>query len=137
MAHICNDQGSWGKGFVLGLSKRWKQPETEYKKLPAPLSLGSVQFVKVENDLEVANMVAQGPPTEETPISCSGLQKVLKVVADRALATKAVVHMPRIGVGLARGKWNIVSHIIWSELCLRGVEVCVYSRKEAPKAEKD
>jgi hypothetical protein len=26
IAHICNSTGSWGKGFVLALSKRWKKP---------------------------------------------------------------------------------------------------------------
>jgi len=25
IAHICNDQGLWGKGFVLALSARWTQ----------------------------------------------------------------------------------------------------------------
>jgi hypothetical protein len=24
IAHICNDIGGWGKGFVLALSKKWK-----------------------------------------------------------------------------------------------------------------
>ncbi len=31
IVHICNDRGGWGKGFVLALSKRWKQPEAAYR----------------------------------------------------------------------------------------------------------
>jgi hypothetical protein len=31
IAHICNDQGAWGKGFVLALSRRWKQPAAAFK----------------------------------------------------------------------------------------------------------
>ena len=27
IAHVCNDVGLWGKGFVLAVSKRWKFPE--------------------------------------------------------------------------------------------------------------
>jgi O-acetyl-ADP-ribose deacetylase (regulator of RNase III) len=27
IAHICNDLGRWGKGFVLAISKRWPEPE--------------------------------------------------------------------------------------------------------------
>jgi O-acetyl-ADP-ribose deacetylase (regulator of RNase III) len=29
ICHICNDIGGWGKGFVLAISKRWKEPEEE------------------------------------------------------------------------------------------------------------
>lgn len=32
IAHICNDLGGWGKGFVLAISRRWKKPENEYRK---------------------------------------------------------------------------------------------------------
>ncbi len=32
IAHICNDLGGWGKGFVLAISKRWKEPESSYRK---------------------------------------------------------------------------------------------------------
>jgi hypothetical protein len=27
IAHVCNDIGGWGKGFVLALSRRWPEPE--------------------------------------------------------------------------------------------------------------
>ncbi|GAL87250.1 hypothetical protein NEMVEDRAFT_v1g223552 [Sporocytophaga myxococcoides] len=30
IVHVCN--GGWGKGFVMSISKRWKLPETEYRK---------------------------------------------------------------------------------------------------------
>nr|WP_218025660.1 hypothetical protein [Capsulimonas corticalis] len=29
IVHVCNDIGAWGKGFVMAISKRWKQPEKE------------------------------------------------------------------------------------------------------------
>ena len=31
IVHICNDIGGWGKGFVMAISKRWKQPEHQYR----------------------------------------------------------------------------------------------------------
>jgi hypothetical protein len=31
IVHVCNDIGGWGKGFVLAISKRWKQPEQQYR----------------------------------------------------------------------------------------------------------
>lgn len=32
IAHVCNDIGAWGAGFVLAISRRWPQPEAEYRK---------------------------------------------------------------------------------------------------------
>lgn len=29
--HICNDIGGWGAGFVLALSKQWREPEEKYR----------------------------------------------------------------------------------------------------------
>jgi O-acetyl-ADP-ribose deacetylase (regulator of RNase III) len=31
IVHICNDIGGWGKGFVMAISKRWKEPERKYR----------------------------------------------------------------------------------------------------------
>ncbi len=31
IAHVCNDAGGWGKGFVLPLARRWPQTRTAYK----------------------------------------------------------------------------------------------------------
>jgi hypothetical protein len=31
IAHVCNDIGGWRKGFVLGVSRRWPEPEAAYR----------------------------------------------------------------------------------------------------------
>ncbi|WP_228098667.1 hypothetical protein [Pedobacter sp. MC2016-24] len=31
IVHVCNDIGGWGKGFVMAISKRWKEPEKRYR----------------------------------------------------------------------------------------------------------
>ncbi len=31
VAHVCNDIGGWGKGFVLAVSRRWPEPEAAYR----------------------------------------------------------------------------------------------------------
>jgi O-acetyl-ADP-ribose deacetylase (regulator of RNase III) len=75
IAHICNDLGGWGKGFVVAISRRWPEPETAYRKWHASraendFGLGHVQVVQVEKHIWVANMVGQhgmkhgssGPP---------------------------------------------------------------------------
>ncbi len=32
IAHIGNDLGGWGKGFVVAISRRWPEPEKAYRK---------------------------------------------------------------------------------------------------------
>jgi O-acetyl-ADP-ribose deacetylase (regulator of RNase III) len=51
IAHVCNDIGAWGAGFVLALSKRWPQPKAEYLKIRPALALGLVQLVQVEKEI--------------------------------------------------------------------------------------
>lgn len=51
IAHICNNLGGWGKGFVLAISERWPQPEAEYRRwhrsrADNDFALGAVQFVQ-------------------------------------------------------------------------------------------
>lgn len=54
IAHVCNDLGGWGKGFVLAISKRWPQPEKQYRdwhrhRAKNDFGLGAVQFVQPNN----------------------------------------------------------------------------------------
>ena len=134
ICHVCNDIGGWGKGFVLAISKRWKQPEAEYRRWHAAgaaggFALGAVQFVQVQPDTWVANMVGQrgikrgrsGPP-----IRYEAVAECLREVAAKARELGASVHMPRIGCGLAGGEWSRVEPIIVEALCRAGVEVTVY-----------
>ena len=134
ICHVCNDLGGWGKGFVLAISKRWKEPETEYrtwhaKGAKAGFGLGEVQFVQVEPYIWVANMIAQrgmkhgssGPPIRyEAVASC------LKRVAVKALELGASIHMPRIGCGLAGGKWSEIEPLIEEHLLASRLAVTVY-----------
>ena len=32
VAHVCNDLGKWGKGFVMAVSARWPEPEEAYRR---------------------------------------------------------------------------------------------------------
>ena len=64
LVHICNDRGRWGKGFVVAISKRWKEPEVAFRRWYSqggadPFELGQVLMVKVAEGLWVANLVGQ------------------------------------------------------------------------------
>jgi O-acetyl-ADP-ribose deacetylase (regulator of RNase III) len=134
IAHVCNDVGAWGKGFVLAISRRWPEPEREYRRwhrgrAANDFGLGAVQLVAVSPSVWVANMVAQhglrrtglGPP-----IRYDAVERCLHVVADHATRLEASVHMPRIGCGLAGGKWEEIKPIIVRTLCGRSIATTVY-----------
>lgn len=132
IVHVCNNVGGWGAGFVLAVSKRWTLPEAEYRKSfeqPTKPALGDVQFVKVEHDIHVANLIGQvgiDLRPGKTPIRYEAVRKGLKLVAQFCKENKATVHMPQIGAGLAGGNWNVMEDIIRQELCMRGVKATVY-----------
>lgn len=126
IAHICNDVGAWGAGFVLALSRRWSAPEAGYRNM-LHRPLGRLQFVPVTNSIVVANMIAQSGLDVihcQPPIRYDALDTCLRKVGDEAHRLDASVHMPRIGCGLAGGRWDEIEPII--QRTLQGVDVFVY-----------
>lgn len=131
ICHICNDAGRWGAGFVLALSKKWKDPERMYRETNVQdLRLGAVQLVEVEPGIVVANMIAQhdtqNGPDGQPPIRYGAVRACLAAVNDVAYKTNATLHMPRIGAGLAGGRWEDIEQIIQD---VQSVDVWVYDLK--------
>lgn len=132
IAHICNDQGGWGAGFVLALSNKWKEPEEHYREAFAKgeIKMGTVQVVKTATpNIDVVNMVAQHSyKTKDNPLPLSyeTLQVCLSKLRYVATYLHATVHMPRIGCGLAGGDWKMVEQMIQTEICNKGIPVYVY-----------
>ncbi|MET8686995.1 macro domain-containing protein [Streptomyces sp. NPDC004732] len=134
IAHVCNDLGGWGKGFVLAVSRRWPEPEKAYRawhrqRAKNDFGLGAVQFVDVGRGLWVANMVGQrGMRTgsKGVPVRYEAIDTALAALADKAEELGASVHMPRIGCGLAGGKWSRIEPLIAERLVARGIAVTVY-----------
>jgi O-acetyl-ADP-ribose deacetylase (regulator of RNase III) len=134
IVHVCNDIGGWGRGFVVALSKRWHEPEQRYRawhrgEEKTLFALGEVQFVKVADSIWVANLIGQrdvrtvgGTP----PVRYEAIRKGLRRVAEESQHLGVSVHMPRIGCGLAGGKWEEVAKIVEEELTNKGVLVTVY-----------
>lgn len=134
IAHVCNDVGGWGRGFVVALSQRWSAPEDGYRRwyeerATNDFELGAVQLVAVEPDLWVANIIGQHgiqPGPDGPPVRYEAIEAGLADLADEALVIGASVHMPRIGCGLAGGDWTVVESIVNRTLVDAGVAVTVY-----------
>lgn len=146
IAHVVNDEGKWGRGFVVALSKRDARPEREYRTWHAQNALhhtsilGRVQEVPYSPlghrgssyNTWVANMCAQrgwrrggdDPQALDELALTHCLRDVARWVSEGRYDS---VVMPRIGCGLGGAKWPTVAAIIENELCARDVNVAVYS----------
>jgi hypothetical protein len=131
LMHIVNSVGGWGRGFVVAISNRWPEPEAAYRQWHRtgmdvhPFELGQTQRVTVAGGIQVFNMLAQEgygannrnlhrseEPDAKPPIRYDALLKCLKQVSSYAVNFGATVHAPRIGCGLAGGKWPEIEPLI-------------------------
>jgi hypothetical protein len=112
-----------------------KGPEASYRlwSQEPEFRLGEVQFVTVNKDITVANMVAQRSIRSRDnpkPLSLMALKICLKQVYSLAELEGRTVHMPRIGCGLAGGTWDEVEPVI---LRTMSVDTYVYDFPEDNK----
>lgn len=137
IAHVCNNAGGWGAGFVLAISRRWSEPERRYRQWAKDryeadsgvFQLGHTQFVSWEpGQIWVANMVAQDGfgGNGRIPLQYNHLEECLLEVAAEAERAKMHVQMPRIGCGLAGGTWDKVEPLIEKAIARYKCDVYVY-----------
>lgn len=132
VAHVCNNIGAWGAGFTGAINARWEDPETNFRWWASrghvgKYYLGRNQYVQVEQDIYVANMVAQDgivSADNPQPLSYYALEACLNQLNSGASYLNASVHMPRIGTGLAGGSWDEIEPII--NRTLPNLSVTVY-----------
>jgi len=145
IAHIVNDIGKWGKGFVMAVSKKWPKARAHYLDwysgrakdnktggaqllMTGPCKLGQVQLIEVVADnVYVVNMVGQhgiATGSNGPPIRYDSLALCLDKLVPLANILQATIVMPKIGCGLAGGTWDKIEPIIEDEL--QGLTVQVY-----------
>lgn len=142
IAHVCNDENKWGRGFVLALNKLSMAPQKAYRGwfgyLPKDVQiykqssnkpeLGETQIVVLNNNLGVANMIAQKgiyPRNGIIPVRYEALRKCLRYVNQCAKEVGAEIHAPRIGAGLGYSDWASIEKIINDEI--KDVDCYVYT----------
>ena len=65
--------------------------------------------------------------TNQTLIRYDALKTCLSKIASKAKLLNATVHMPRLGCGLAGGKWEEVEKIINETLIAENIQTYVYT----------
>jgi O-acetyl-ADP-ribose deacetylase (regulator of RNase III) len=134
--HCCNDLGLWGAGFVLAISRKWDNPEAFYRcwhdikeEEYSDFELGSYQVVPVEPSMYVVNLIGQHGVGLENgpPVRYDALETGMKGLCMIKNTTPSMsIHMPRIGCGLAGGKWELVENTIKKTFCEAEIPVTVY-----------
>lgn len=135
VCQLVNDRAvKWGGGVAKRFARLHADAEDAFAAammaIPARERLGHVVFVPVGEDVLIASIIAQEGfgPSLFPRVRYSALRQGLSVVAMRAAADGANVHMPKIGTGAAGGEWGVVEEIIDAELVAEGVSVTVYDR---------
>jgi O-acetyl-ADP-ribose deacetylase (regulator of RNase III) len=134
IAHVVNDRTpNWGGAFARALRDRFPDTQAAFCEWVAVdrlnLSLGHTHVLDLAGALTVASMVTQrGYGASSQPrIAYSALRHCLDQVAAVARERGATVHMPRIGVGMAGGKWSVVRELIDNAFVENGIDVTVYT----------
>jgi len=119
-----------GAGVALAIAKKWKIVKDDYVKwCQEGVELGDVQFVRVQNDIVVANIIGQkGLRSQQNPkpISYEAIRKGFRQVAEYAIENKCEVHIPRLGAGLAGGKWSEIYSLVKKWFSNKDIPVFIY-----------
>jgi hypothetical protein len=119
IAHVCNNRGGWGRGFVVSLSREYPEAERAYRSMNSRQRLlGTIQLAVVEKEdprVVVANMIAQDgyrSPQNPRPLNLPALNQCLNSMASwlSRQPTPLLIQMPLLGGGLggygAEGDWD-------------------------------
>jgi O-acetyl-ADP-ribose deacetylase (regulator of RNase III) len=71
----------------------------------------------------------QDQPKIRPTIRYDAVRQCLRHLATHATRLTASVHMPRIGAGLAGGRWDHIEPLITSELTSHDIPVTVYDTR--------
>lgn len=145
VAHVANNEGGFGSGFVAAINNKWDDPRKRYREWHdlTGLDLGDIHLVPVSDDhgkLYVANMVAQdGYGSQEKPRAANygalaaclfklnnwidNYNQLQFGIRHPNAKVKSSVIMPRICCGLGGGDWDVVEEIIEATLTLPDIYV--------------
>ena len=139
--HCGNCEGAWGAGYVVALSAKWWEPERAYRDWAkgrakegytshesGPFALGEAQIVEVEQDFYVATIIGQVLDySKEAPIRYEALATGLGKACAWMQAKHGTVNIqaPRLGAGLAGGKWPKIEAILLRLVDTYGATVVV------------
>ena len=144
IAHVTNNRRGWGKGFVNEIEKRFPGTRENWLDLQKyeNQALGTIFVTQCYAGPEgwacckfIAHLCAQdGYATRKHPCvldydaldsALAALEAFVRLERQR-YGIDYVVHMPRIGCGLAGGNWELVEPLIIKNLVNKDINVVVH-----------
>lgn len=134
LVHVVpDDTRVWGGGgFAASLRRAYGNVQADFIEwratFPGRVPLGEVRFARATDSLVVTSIVAQAGhgPAPRPRIRYAALQRGLDAVARAAAEQGATLHMPRIGTGMAGGRWEVIEDILTESLQRFDVSAFVY-----------
>jgi len=147
IVHVCNDIGAWGAGVSGAIGRRWPEAEKSYRRWASSkdnpnvgpkFKLGRIQLVRMDRsdeNITVCNLIGQHglrSKKNPAPVRYDAIREGLQELFSRGQVDNedTVVHMPRIGCGLAGGSWDMIEPIIREVLSDNEVHVVVYDLEQ-------
>jgi O-acetyl-ADP-ribose deacetylase (regulator of RNase III) len=115
LIHVCNNHGGFGAGVSGAIGGKWPIVENVYRYFSDKLELGTIQFVRVEDNKYVCNLIAQDGYSTPTKPACDlkALKLSLKMLNQILyLDPKIEIHGPRLGAGLGGRSWSDIEPIL-------------------------
>ena len=145
LPHVCNDEGGWGMGVAMAISRKWKGPEYIYRAYIAKHGPGSHNLFTTgfwdsnksneTGNIVVCNMVAQHgykDADNPRPLNYEALVKCMRDVAlqikddEKEFAAPRRIHCPKFGSDLAGANWKFILKLIEDIWLASGIDVVVY-----------
>lgn len=141
IAQVVNTGGSLQRGFGKSIQQNFPTVRTAmdaWKANKVTFRLGQSQLIQVKDDIYVFQMLAQKglfAKDGKIPLDYDALEMCLKQLRENALELNAEIHMPLIGAGNAKGKWEIIEGLIYSQIANYDIKVHIYLWGKKPPAD--
>jgi hypothetical protein len=118
ICHQVNCLGIMGGGLALQIRNTYPEVYNAYRDMCNVCDdkrslLGHTQFIKINDELVVANMFGQYNIGGNPATSYPALTRALQFVNQYSTFSKLPIYLPfKLGCGLANGNWETVKHII-------------------------
>ena len=134
ICHCCNDIGAMGSGVAKALFLKWPTVRTEYiadYKNKENSNLGDVQYIPVEKDTVVCNIIGQHTISKNKdggpPVRYWAIKKGFDSIRNNFQKRNFSIHIPYLmGSELAGGRWEEVEAIINDCFAAYDIDVYIY-----------
>ena len=135
--HCCNNLKKMGAGVALAIKQKWPKVFDVYSN--ASSNLGTVSYVKVEDDIVIANIIGQKGfigRNNPKPIKYTALMRAMIDIKEKCLfnmekkGIKVSIHTPEFGGKRAGGNFNFIKELIQEIWVDNGIDVVIYQFEE-------